>query len=55
MPCFHAGAGAATGLGASATAAVLVEQPCKPISEDANKAAASGMSLFIAGLFIAFI
>ena len=53
IPCFHAGAGA--GLGASATGLVAVEHPCKPINEDASKAVANGMSLFITGLLIAFI
>jgi hypothetical protein len=46
IPCFQAGDGA--GLGASATA-VVVEQPCKPITEHANNAVANGMSFFITG------
>ena len=47
IPCFQGGAGA--GLGASATGVVPVEQPCKPMTELANKAAANRMNLFITG------
>jgi hypothetical protein len=42
IPCFHAGAGA--GLGASATGAEAVVQPCKLKIEDINKMPANGMS-----------
>jgi hypothetical protein len=57
IPCFHAGAGAAAaGAGAGATAAfgasLVLEQPCKPIADDANKTAATGKNLFINGCLI---